>query len=788
MSRYAELIAAWPRMFIAAVLLVTLAFGAELRHLHLEVRLRDEVPGGHPYMVIDNRLVARLGTQQTSLIAVGVREGDVFNPDTLGRIKRLTEGVSGIPGVVPSTILSLASENAKEISGTNDDVQVRPLMTTVPSDPDQLAQLRASVFSYPMYVGSLVTTDARGAMILADFTDDASSETTAAALEALAARERDARTEVYVGGQSAALAALNGATRGIIPLAALALLIIAVVHYEAFRTLQAVFLPLTTAVLSVVWSLGLTTMLGFQLTPWTAITSVLVLSVAAGHAVQILKRYYECYNLSGDNRAAVVQSLTRIGPVMLAACSVAAAGFLSLLSYGIPAVRDFGVMAAFGILSTLVLEFSFIPACRAVLRAPRSAEAVRERTHRLLEPLLDWLAGKVCRDPMTVLIVGASFVLAAGIGIFRLEINSSFRSWFAPTAPVIVADREIRENFTGTSTIRVLVEGDAPDTLLDPQVVQGLADLEATLASETAITNVVSFADYMKVMNRAMQEGNAAAYAVPKTHELIAQYTLLFGPNDLSRVVSPDFRAGAVLALSRSDNVGWAQDLFSRLRQVGATRFPRGVHVEVAGGELAQSLALNETMIHQKLLNMLQVSGVIVVLSALLFRSPLAGLLMLVPLTCAAVVNLGVMGWIGSWLSFATATYTAMGVSLGADFAMYLLFRLREELSERPLGEAMRETLLTSGRAILFVASAIAAGNASLLLSDFALWRQLGGYVALMMATSALSALSVLPAIVLLTRPQFLFGGKSEAGQRGGERRGSWSQDLHPEQEDSAEL
>jgi uncharacterized protein len=756
MKRYARLVASRPRIFIAAVLLVTLALASELRHLQLEVKLQDEVPHGHPYMAIDDRLRARLGAQQTSLIAIGVREGDIFNPDTLRRIQRLTEGVAKIPGVIPSTILSLAAKNAKAISATGDDVRVEPLMTTIPPDTRGLAELRKTVFSYPMYMGSLVTRDGRGAMVLADFTSVASSEKITAALEDLAAQERDDRTDVYVGGQSPALAALNGATRGIIPLVALALCIIAVVHYEAFRTLQAVFLPLVTAVLSVVWSLGITASLGFQLTPWTAITSVLVLSVAAGHAVQILKRYYECYHVTGDSRMAVIQSLERIGPVMLAACSVAAAGFLSLATFGIPAVRDFGVMAAFGILSTLVLELSFIPACRAVLRAPRSAEAARERTHRVLEPVLDWLVAVVCRRPKAVLVAGAIGVLFAATGMFRLEVNSSFRSWFQRRAPVIVADREIRENFTGTSTIRVLVEGDRPDALLDPQVVRGLAELEATLASEPAITNVVSFADYMKVMNRAMHEGDASAYAIPDTHELIAQYALLFGRDDLSRVISPDYRAGAVLALSRSDKVAWVQDLFARLRKVGATQFPADVRVEVAGGELAQALAMNDSVVHQKLLNMLQVGGVIFILSALIFRSAVAGLFVLVPLISATLVNLGLMGWIHSWLSFATATYTAMGVSLGADFAIYLLFRLREEVRVRPLEEAVREALLTSGRAILFVASAIAAGNATLLASDFALWRQLGGYVALMMANSALAALSLLPALILVTRPRFL--------------------------------
>ena len=152
----------------------------------------------------------------------------------------------------------------------------------------------------------------------------------------------------------------------------------------------------------------------------------------------------------------------------------------------------------------------------------------------------------------------------------------------------------------------------------------------------------------------------------------------------------------------------------------------------------------------------------IFVLSALVFRSFAAGLLVLAPLVCAVLVNLGVMGWVGSWLSFATASYTSMGVSLGADFAIYLLFRLREEMrASRARGRARATTIRSSGRAIFFVASAIAAGYATLLVSNFALWRQLGGYVALMMASSALATLTVLPALVLLVRPRFL-GGKRQ--------------------------
>src|SRR5262249_8981915 len=161
--------------------------------------------------------------------------------------------------------------------------------------------------------------------------------------------------------------------------------------------------------------------------------------------------------------------------------------------------------------------------------------------------------------------------------------------------------------------------------------------------------------------------------------------------------------------------------MLAKLEAVAAREAPRSVRVEIAGGELAQATANNRTVVHDKIQNMLQVALVIFVLSALVFRSLTAGLLVLAPLACAVAVNVGVMGWAGTELSFATATYTSMGVSLGADFAIYLLFRLREELRERKLEDAMRETLRTSGKAIFFVASAIAAGYATVLVSDFLL-------------------------------------------------------------------
>jgi predicted RND superfamily exporter protein len=112
---------------------------------------------------------------------------------------------------------------------------------------------------------------------------------------------------------------------------------------------------------------------------------------------------------------------------------------------------------------------------------------------------------------------------------------------------------------------------------------------------------------------------------------------------------------------------------------------------------------------------------------------------------------------VGIPLDTLTAAIAAMAVGIGADYAMYLLFRTREEAARRDrLDEAVAVALETSGMAVLFVASAIAAGYSTLALSGFSVHVHLGLLVALSMAVSALSTLLVLPSILLFWRPGFI--------------------------------
>src|SRR3972149_11675249 len=224
---------------------------------------------------------------------------------------------------------------------------------------------------------------------------------------------KDANTEIYVGGLPIALSFLEAdswrMSRYIYPLA---LFVIMFVLYFAFRSIQGMILPIICALLSVVWAVGLMGVLKIPLDPWNMMTPILILAVAAGHSVQILKRYYEELGKGSSlpsplaeegqgggaeaghwdadaSKQAVLVSLTKIGPVMITAGIVAAASFASLLTFQLKTFQSFGLFTAFGILSALVLEMTFIPAARSLMRPPRKVAGSSERAAGSSSSILD---------------------------------------------------------------------------------------------------------------------------------------------------------------------------------------------------------------------------------------------------------------------------------------------------------------------------------------------------------------------------------------------------------------
>src|SRR3989449_11328646 len=112
-------------------------------------------------------------------------------------------------------------------------------------------------------------------------------------------------------------------------------------------------------------------------------------------------------------------------------------------------------------------------------------------------------------------------------------------------------------------------------------------------------------------------------------------------------------------------------------------------------------------------------------------------------MVATVAIVFGGLGGTGIRLDMGSASVIAMAAGIGADYAIYFLYRLREEHARLPTDEAAFSAALhTSGRAVLFVAASIGAGVSVVGFSKFLGMRLFGTLLPIAMAASFRAAVA----------------------------------------------
>src|SRR6185295_4668385 len=102
-----------------------------------------------------------------------------------------------------------------------------------------------------------VARDGRATAIIVEFKDDAAGyRGILERVRTVVERERDATVDIHVGGAPAFLAAIETYSERMGILLPVAILVLALVLFEAFRSRQGLVLPLLTGILAVAWGVG----------------------------------------------------------------------------------------------------------------------------------------------------------------------------------------------------------------------------------------------------------------------------------------------------------------------------------------------------------------------------------------------------------------------------------------------------------------------------------------------------------------------------------------------------
>ena len=176
------------------------------------------------------------------------------------------------------------------------------------------------------------------------------------------------------------------------------------------------------------------------------------------------------------------------------------------------------------------------------------------------------------------------------------------------------------------------------------------------------------------------------------------------------------------------------------------------------GGEVIASPQVNKQVSEDLARAELLAFPILMLLSFVFFRSLVAALLPLLVGGMSIVLTflgLRLASEVGSVSVFALNLVTGLGLGLAIDYSLFIVSRYREELEKvGPGTEAIRRTLATAGRTVLFSSLTVTAALASLLVfpQRFLYSMGLGGMMVSIIAAAV--ALTVLPAVLVLLGPR----------------------------------
>jgi predicted RND superfamily exporter protein len=425
---------------------------------------------------------------------------------------------------------------------------------------------------------------------------------------------------------------------------------------------------------------------------------------------------------------------------------------LALATSDVVAVRTFGIGAAVGVMVDFGLSLVFVPTLLELFDRHPAAPPPQESW--FIGPLTR-VARFSSRRPALVASTGVVLAAVAMLGMTRLHVDTNHINFFAADHPLHRSADLIDRELSGIYSFQILVEGQ-PETMQSPDMLHRMERLGRRLETLPYVRKVVSLADYVKRVNRELNDGRDEAAVVPDDPQAVAQELFVFsladeGRRELAQIVASDFSRTQISVKLASMSSDLVFEQINAAERLARAEFEgSGATVTVTGaGRLFSTLDhyLVVSQVTSFGTAFLTVFGVIF----LVFRSLKFGLLAVVPNLFPVLAVLGAMGWLDISMNVATVMLASIALGVVDDDTVHFISRFRRETAAgRTVDAAIVLAATHEGRAALTTALINSCGYGVLMFSEYKPTAWFGLLLGLTMAIAFLAEVFILPATIKL--------------------------------------
>jgi predicted RND superfamily exporter protein len=691
------------------------------------------------------------GDDQSLIIALVV--DDVFSLDNLRMIHEVSGLLEEAEGV--DYVTSLATAN--HIRSVSDGIETQPFLEEVPETAEEAERLRAEVQGNPVYAGNLVSPDSRATAFVVYVDDTPEQEFNSRGLDLRMleiAEEASGGAEAFISGTAYMRAANSRVLRAdLLSMLPTVIVIMAAIALFSFRSPRGVAIPLATILLSMLWTLGMMAEFDVPLNLVTTIIPILLLTVGFAYSVHVIADYYRALDQDAAEVEAeggpVAWALHHVaGPVLLTVLTTVV-GFLSLTLSRFPTVREFGLVSVFGVITTAVLTLTFSPAILQLLGAP----ARRTRDGRSAADPPDsttgWLysLGHYSVNHRSGLLLAGSVVAVLSLwGLSRISVDTHLITNFSTQNPVRVHFEAINEHLEGARPFTIAIQTESDDSFVDPQNLRAVASLQQWLQEQPEIGGTTSFADYVRLLNRAFNDDDQEHLRIPDDPNLIKQLMLFADPDDLEDFVDSRYRNTLIKVRSNCRTTKEIGLLADRIEERLAD-LPEGLRGGVTGNTvvLAQSI---DAIANGQIVSLSIALGFIYLVFVVLFTSFRMGLLALIPNALPILLFFGVLGLTGVPLNATTGLVACVVLGIAVDDTIHFMTRFNVEAREQADEKSGAIAALTAvGRPVTVTTIGLCLGFLVFTTGELRNQAEFGALAAFVLAAAWLVDVTITPAL-----------------------------------------
>jgi len=715
------------------------------------------------------------------LIALTVKQGDIFTPPFFEKLQKVTDAVFFIPGVDRAQVFSLFTPNVRFTEVVEDGIAAG---NVVPSDfdftPESLEQVRANILKSDI-IGRLVANDFSGALVsaqLLEFNPNTGEKLNylevAKQLEKIRRTYADAAINIHIIGFAKVIGDITeGATR-VVLFFIVTFVITALLVYAYTQSVLLTFIPLACSLVAVIWQLGLLTLLGFGIDPMSVLVPFLVFAIGVSHGVQMVSAVRAEFFFGASSQGAARATFRRLlipGGIALATDTI---GFITILLIKIRIIQETAITASLGVAVILFTNLLLVPVLLSYVRYPEGYKQKIANRAGQLEQVWRTLARVSEKRPAAVIIAISICLLISGFWkATDIKIGDLHRG-----VPELRSDSRynrdsevISDRFSiGVDVMSVIVET-IPEGCIDYDVMTTIDRFGWHVRNVEGVHSVMSLSEVAKIINAGWNEGSLKWRVLPRNKSVLVQ-AVCYVPTS-SGLLNTDCSAMPVHIFTADHKAETIARIVSAVKQFRNEQGSANLQFQLATGNLGVMAATNEEVAAAQFPILMYVFSAVIVLCFVTFRSVRATLCIVAPLGLVSLLAYAVMSVLEIGLKVSTLPVVALGVGIGVDYGIYMYSRFKSFLTEGislqeadlcnlgssedsechptstdiSLREAYLCTLRVTGSGVVFTGATLAIGVATWIFSPLKFQADMGILLTFMFLVNMLGAILLLPAL-----------------------------------------